>query len=81
MALACEGWLDLLVFVWLASAFLLPTLWHHRRTDYFRRLAFCAGFLTVLEDEGLPVVRLSPGAHKVDGRFTWDRMPDSSDSR
>ena len=31
----------------------------------------------VLEREGMPVVRLAPGPHKVEGRFLWDRTPDS----
>ncbi len=31
----------------------------------------------VLAREGLPVVRLSPGAHRLEGRFTWERLPDS----
>lgn len=31
----------------------------------------------ILEKQGLPVVRLAPGAHKAQGRFLWDTMPDS----
>jgi hypothetical protein len=31
----------------------------------------------VLDRGGRPAVWLTPGAHKLDGRFVWDRLPDS----
>jgi hypothetical protein len=48
MVVAYEGWLDFLVFAWVASAFVLLLCWHHRRREYVRGVAFCVTTLTVL---------------------------------
>jgi hypothetical protein len=31
----------------------------------------------VIADDGEPVLHLAPGSHRVDGRFTWERLPDA----
>ncbi len=31
----------------------------------------------VLQRGGIPAVRIASGGHRIEGRFTWDRMPDS----
>ncbi|HET7292260.1 MAG TPA: hypothetical protein VFM88_07540 [Vicinamibacteria bacterium] len=31
----------------------------------------------VLERQGTPVLRIASGGHRVEGRFDWDRLPDS----
>ncbi len=31
----------------------------------------------VLEQQGLPTIKLPPGGHEVDGRFQWSRLPET----
>src|SRR4029077_10609366 len=31
----------------------------------------------VVEHEGGPAIRLTPGRHRIDGRFNWTHLPDS----
>jgi len=31
----------------------------------------------VLEDDGVPVVRVPAGTHRLEGRFVWERLPDT----
>lgn len=35
------------------------------------------GPAVVLEQHGLPTIKLPPGAHEVDGRFQWSRLPET----
>lgn len=35
------------------------------------------GAAIVLEQHGLPTIKLPPGGHEVDGRFQWSRLPET----